>query len=592
MFRVRKTDGCRLLATLALLALAGCESAPPQATDADVIIVGAGIAGIAAALEAESLGARVLVIEANSVAGGHAVKADGFALVDTPLQRAKGLRDSPDIAYRDFVAWGEDPDPGWTQRYAGESRTEVHDWLTALGVRFTTLADTAQDTVPRLHQTRGGAVNAVVPLIRAALQRERIDFLWNTEVTGILRREGRMAGVYTRRTRNDGQRLYRAPAIVLATGGFGANLGLVRQHWRADLPVPARLLAGAGSFATGSGLALAEPFGAAVTRLDRQVTVVGGLPDPRNPDGERGLLVQNPAAIWVDATGRRFTNEAAPGRVTERAVLALSPATLWLVFDAAGARKLTVDGAAWLTPATVRRDILGNATLVKSATTIEALAESAGLPAATLADTVERFNRFVELGMDTDFGRIGPGMTEPPPARLRQPPFYAVQLYPMTRANLGGLAIDAEARVLGGASQVLHGLFAAGEATGVAGINGSHGGSGTFLGPAVLTGRVAGRGAARLVLGEAAATAPASPPDATERPRPGTAPVTLRRESGDLPALLAAARPGYWHFNVSHALLVERGQACADCHRSGWPPSPAITREQRLVQLDSCTRCH
>ena len=103
--------------------------ASDPATDADVIVVGAGIAGLAAALEAESHGARVLVIEANSMAGGHAVKAGGFALVDTPLQRAKGYRDSPDIAYRDLMAWGEDADPWWVRYYADNcARRSMTGW--------------------------------------------------------------------------------------------------------------------------------------------------------------------------------------------------------------------------------------------------------------------------------------------------------------------------------------------------------------------------------------------------------------------------------------------------------------------------------
>jgi hypothetical protein len=162
----------------------------------------------------------------------------------------------------------------------------------------------------------------------------------------------------------------------------------------------------------------------------------------------------------------------------------------------------------------------------------------------------------------------------------------------MTRKSMGGLAIDHEARVLGGAGQVIRGLFAAGEVTGVAGINGSYGGEGTFLGPSVLIGRVAGRSAVALALGpQALATRePArAAPDAAP-PAPATAPP--RPVAVNLPALLAQQRPGYWHFGVSHALVLERGDACASCHKGPWQPGPPVTVEQRLVQLESCTRCH
>ncbi len=579
-----------VLLTAATAMLAACPSPDPPATDADVIVVGAGIAGLAAALEVESHGARVLVIEANSMAGGHAVKAGGFALIDTPLQRAKGYQDSPDIAYRDMMAWGEDANPWWVRHYADNAREQVHDWLVSMGVKFVVVLDTPEDTVPRFHFTRGGAVNAVVPMIREALKRERIEFLWNTEVIEILRRDGQVAGVRTRLSRTGETRIYKAPAVILTTGGYQNNLDLVRQTWSRKIPAPARLLTGAGEYAKGSGLKLTEPFGAALDRLDHQVTFVNGMPDPRDAAGEHGLLTQNPAAIWVDATGRRFTNEAAPSKVTDRAVLMQTPATHWLIFDAEGEKRLTIRGAAWMNTKTVQQEILENPDLVKQADSIAALAAAAGLPTDALADTVARFNRFVEQGIDTDFGRVGPGMTETPPLPIRQPPFYAVQLFPMTRKSMGGLAIDHEARVLGGAGQLIRGLFAAGEVTGAAGVNGSYGGAGTFLGPAVLTGRVAGRSAVALALGEDALKAVAVP--AAAEAEPAVEPAKTPPVAVNLAALVAQQRSGFWHFNASHALVLERNDSCATCHVGVWSPGPAASRAQRIVQLDSCARCH
>ena len=120
---------------------------------------------------------------------------------------------------------------------------------------------------------------------------------------------------------------------------------------------------------------------AALTRMDRQVTFINGLPDPRDPKSDHGLLAQNPAAIWVDSTGRRFTNEAAPSKVTDQAVLRLSPAMHWLIFDAHGAKRLTIRGAAWLSSKNIRREILDNPALVKQADSVAALGKAAGLPA-------------------------------------------------------------------------------------------------------------------------------------------------------------------------------------------------------------------
>jgi len=112
--------------TTVLVALAGLITAcayEPTPIDADVIVIGGGIAGLSAALEASSHGANVLIIETSSVSGGHAVKAGGFALVGTPLQERKGFNDSPDIAYEDLMAWGEDPDPDWVRLFAENARS-------------------------------------------------------------------------------------------------------------------------------------------------------------------------------------------------------------------------------------------------------------------------------------------------------------------------------------------------------------------------------------------------------------------------------------------------------------------------------------
>ena len=116
----------------------------------------------------------------------------------------------------------------------------------------------------------------------------------------------------------------------------------------------------------------------------------------------------------------------------------------------------------------------------------------AGLPVDALAASVGRFNGLIAAGVDTDFGRFRQGNRLP--ATIAKPPFYAVQFFPMTRKNMGGVSIDMQARVLNRQGQVVPGLYAAGELTGSVGINGSHGMDGMFLGPAIMTGRLAGRG--------------------------------------------------------------------------------------------------
>ncbi|MEO7386746.1 MAG: FAD-dependent oxidoreductase [Gammaproteobacteria bacterium] len=574
---------------LAWVAVTGCTRPLP---DADVIVIGSGIAGLSAALEAGAAGRNVLVIDANSVGGGHAVKAGGFALVGTPLQEKKGYRDSPEIAERDLLAWGEDADADWVRRYVRASRTEVHDWLTGFGVRWGFILDTPEHSVPRFHFANGSALNVVVPLMRAAYSQANLAFLWNTEAVALLQTRAGVTGVRVRDLRTSLTRELTAPNVIIATGGWQTDLDFVRQQWRADVPPPARLYAGAGYFAKGSGIRLGTEAGAATTRMDHQVTFTTGLPDPRDPTGSRALLSQNPSAIWVNSNGQRFISENAPSKVADNTVLKLTPATHWLVFDANGMRTLRVRDAVWLgNPAGI--EPLKEAGLIRQADSIPALAAAAGLPADALEATVQRWNAAVRTGTDADFGRFSATKPDRAAHELVKAPFYAMQLFPLTRKSMGGLAIDADTRVVDGHGRPIRGLYAVGEVTGVAGINGSYGGEGTFLGPSVFLGRLAGEAVSRGAPGEPrrpTAVAPTAvagnPADAAYR----ALAITLPPES--LSPLVNAQRPGYWHFEVAHRIVGERKLDCTACHTPEWPTRAAESGAERRVQLNACATCH
>ena len=576
-------------AVLALSCSANQESPPTH-----IIVIGAGIAGLSAALEASHLGARVTVVEKASVGGGHAVRAAGFSLVGTPLQAENDIQDTPDLAYQDMLAWGEDVDTYWVRRFVDESRTEVYDWLTGLGVEFAFVVPAPEDSVPRFHFTRGAAVNAVVPMLAAALNKENIDFLWNSEVTGLLEDKGSIAGVMIRDTRTGKTLSLSAGGVVLATGGFQTNMNMVRSTWPVERSRPERLLVGSGQFANGDGIEFTRSVDAQRVRMDRHVTYINGLPDPRDP--RRALLVQNPRTIWVNAEGLRFVNEAASRKEIEAALFKQSSLSHWLIFDARGREQMTIRGTAWLNPETIADEIFGNPELVSREDSLKALAQAAELPGAALRATVEDFNSAGLQNTDPAFGRFPSDGHEP--FTVAEPPFYAMQLYPMTRKSMGGLAIDHEARVQNQQGEPVPGLYAAGEVTGVAGINGRHGGSGTFLGPSVLLGRIAGRTAASHGTGQNAAQlsqpGPGQPSgngtSAADRADTVAAPVAMNPAT--LQRILEQGWAGYWHFQVSHELVLEQSLSCTQCHSSAWPTAAATTRAHRLAQLESCTHCH
>jgi flavocytochrome c len=566
----------KYLALVLLLSAVAAYAQFPTEPDADIIVVGAGIAGLSAALEASANGARVVVIEANSVGGGHAVMAGGVSMVDTGLQQNKGIKDSPNLAVRDYFRWGEDADRYWVRQYAQRSAPEVYDWLTEMGVEFRVVVPAPGDSVPRFHFTRGSAVNVVMPLLRKAMFDPNISFVWNTRVTALARARGRIIGVYTRNERDGKKREWRAASTVLSTGGFQNNLQMVRDNWPESKPLPKRMFQGAGHYAVGDGYRLASWAGADMQRMDQQVIFYGGVPDPADRSRQSALYVTNPAALWVGANGRRFMDESADSKVVESAVEQLEPVGYWMIFDSRSARKLNVRDALPAERQNIRDTILSSPTLAKKADSIAALARLAGLPEHGLKTTIETWNRMVEVGTDFQFGRFDPKTKTAAIKPIAKPPFYAVRIFPMTRKNMGGPAINFNAQVINAEGLPIPGLYAAGELTGVAGINGSHGGNGTFLGPSVLTGRIAGKAAAL----ESKAVGASN----LYQPFPGI-PVSPPTDAPDF------GQPGYWHYDAVHRLVAQQAYTCDRCHANANTSRPNDNSEM-IARLRTCVGCH
>ena len=571
--------------------LAGCgQTQEASRPDAQAIVIGAGLSGLSAAVEMGQSGVEVLVVDMNSVAGGHAILAGGVALVGTPVQAAAGIEDSPDLAYSDWMAWTEDGDAEWTRFYAEQSREMIFDWVTEMGVEFVRAAPGHGNSVPRFHFTRGRAVHLVLPLLRAALGMQNVSFLWNSRAQELLVEDERISGVVVKNLRSGELQTLFAPNVVLATGGFESDLERVLQNWTPGLPRPDRLLIGSGVSSTGSGHDMASDAGAALRRIDRHYIYINGVADPRDPERSHALTGGNDDSMWVNAKGQRFTNETGFDRDILVDLLHQVPSTYWAIFDQNSRDGFRVRGASWLKNPGPAHPILDNPQTAKKASSLRELAVQAGLPADALEQSVTRFNAMIEAGEDSDFGRFSAAAEAP--ATIGQAPFYAVQMFPMTRKNMGGVAIDRQARALDQQGNVIAGLYAVGELNGSVGINGKYGLDGMFLGPAIITGRLAGQ--------SIAATVPAGQRTTTAVPSTAipsaTAPDNSNRESSvtaaDLEILLAASRDGYWHFELSHALVLERDYDCALCHSAEVPFSPSNSRQGLLAQTRLCLHCH
>jgi len=589
-----------LIATL--IGRATCLSlAAAPSPKADLVVVGTGISGLAAALDAGRGGANVTVIDMWSVFGGHAVMSSGLVcLVGTPFQRATNVLDSPDKAIGDFLRHGQDANRDWVSLYARDSNRDVFEWLKDLGVGWSHLFPlTPGNSVQRQHVAEGRGIGLVSPIYRECLRWTNIHFIWNTKVTSLLIENGQVQGVRGVGLRDGSTNDFRSTSIVLATGGFESNLELVRQYWPTVLPAlagGAKVLLGSGIHSLGSGFDVATTGGATLTNLDHQLFYSTGLVDPRDPSGRRGLNSFNPKSIWVNAQGRRFVQEIV-GSVPDfggsvPAVLQQSQATYWSIFDARGRAAFFVSGSGWDDTNNVQREIFDNPKMtrwVKQANSLAGLARATGLPPDALEDSVRRWN----TGEDAEWQRFGRGETNRPQA-IDTPPFYAIQYFPLSRKSMGGVAVDLSCRVLDARGQPIPNLYAVGELTGVGGINGRAALEGTMLGPGLLMGRIAAREIVAHLKTEGRSPAAAiarKAPDLSPATKP-TDPESLRAWREVLRQMVVEPRPGYLHFEKAHTVVLERNLDCVQCHRESSPVALTADQVDRHALIQACVVCH
>ncbi len=586
------------IACVMLLGLAGCAkpSASPHQQSADIVIIGAGISGLSAALEAAQAGRSVLVIDMLSVFGGHAIiSTGGLSIVDTPLQRKRGIEDSPDLAFSDFMAWGEDNNQEWVRYYVDHSSEEIYDWLTGMGANFYAAVPPPGNSVARYHFIRGQGLGLVMPIYRAVLEEPSVHFRFSLRADELIRRGGRVIGVRATDLRSGETLELFAGAVLVATGGMQSDLDAVRENWRKDFPEPEHLLAGSGWNSQGSGLELARGVDAKIERLDHQWNYVTGIPDPRYPGQSRGLSVlQVPPGreVWVNMKGERFVGECTSPRDNLSVMLNQPDDSHWVIFDARGKKRFIVSGSGWTNERTERL-IFGNRDIVKTASTLAGLATEMAIDGDQLVRSVDGYNALVEAST-TQRGSPEDELTLCGGARaIDQPPFYAVKRFILSRKSMGGIRIDLSARVLDIDGGVIPGLYAAGEASGFAGINGRAALEGTHLGPSIVTGRMAGRKMAAEFAGQTVVQAASRSPIASG----SSIPATDRSDGAcigchDLPVLVQQKRSGYRHFQWSHRMVMDEQMNCVTCHEDFFPYTPARHQRDLGRATEICAYCH
>jgi predicted oxidoreductase len=524
----------------------------------EIVVVGGGLAGIVAALELLDAGKRVALVDRapREELGGLARESfGGILFVDTPEQRRAKVRDTPGIALRDWLAFGEfgrDPEAerwprAWAEAYVNESGA-TYAWLRERGVSFLPMplwVERDGNSVPRWHVTWGtgqALADTLAARLAAHPRADRLAMHFEHRVEALVVEGGAVRGCRGVMETGGEEFEARGEALVVATGGINGDLGRVRRHWHREWgAAPATILNGAHRFADGRLHDAVSAAGGSVTNLDRMWNYAAGVHhwNPRKPD--HGLsLVPPRSALWLDASGARLLPPLVSGFDTRDLVTRICASGhghSWQLLNRRIALKeLAVSGAEFnpsirskSMPRVLRDMLLGNRWLVEqltdhcidvvAATTLEglvakmnALQGDDAVRAGNVREAVGRYDAEVARGAESEDEQVRriAKMREWRGDRLRTcafqkiadpraMPFIAIREFLISRKSLGGIETDLDARALDTRGAPIPGLHAVGEAAGFGGggMNGLRSLEGTFLGGCIHTARRAAAAFAR-----------------------------------------------------------------------------------------------
>lgn len=460
---------------MAILASMGKETEKAKIYEdgaCDIVIVGAGGAGLSAAVAASETDGnlKIVVLEKQGIVGGNTnYSTGGINAAETDVQQSLGIKDSKDQFYDDTMTGGKQENIPSLVRNFVEHAPATISWLTGLGADLSDVGLMGGSSVKRTHRPQGGSAIGphLMKVLQTASKKDNIEIRTSNKVTGLLTAvDGSVTGVKVQNVDGSSYTIT-SKAVIIATGGFGANLDMVTS-----------LQPSLSGFAT-----LNHP-GATGDAFD-WVTAIGGATIQManiqiHPTAEatNHLLiteaVRGNGAILVNHGGQRFCNEMDTRDVVSAAILEQEGKEAFLIFDQAVRKSLA------------SIETYANQHLLVEGNTIEELANSVGIPAEKLSESISRYNAQQKAGLDDDFGRSATEMTR----ALETPPYYAVRVTPAIHHTMGGLSVNTETQVLRTDGSPIPGLYAAGEVTG--GLHGANRLGGNGVADIVVNGRLAG----------------------------------------------------------------------------------------------------
>ena len=450
----------------------GEETAKPEETiNTDIVIIGAGGAGMTAAIMAHQAGKNFVLLEKMPYVGGNTTKATGgMNAAETHYQKEQGIEDSKALFAADTMKGGHAlNDPSLVAMLANCSSDAI-DWLDSIGADLPKISFSGGASVNRIHapEDGSGVGDYLVSKFSLKLAELGVDVMLNTTATELLTdAEGKICGVKAEGA--DKKYVFNCKAVILTCGGFGANMEMIASY-RPDLQGTVTTNAPG---ATGDGIVMAQALGADLVDIE-QIQL-----HPTVEQSSSMLItesVRGDGAILVNQQGVRFTNELLTRDAVSAAELAQEGCYAYIIFDQNLRDHLKA----------IEKYVKANLTVQSD--TIEGLAEQLGIDPATLAKTLADWNEIVANQRDTQFGRTT-GMN----ADLTTAPYYAIKIAPGIHHTMGGVKINTAAEVINTEGKPIPGLFAAGEVTG--GVHGGNRLGGNAVADIVIFGRIAAQSA-------------------------------------------------------------------------------------------------